>query len=70
MNQIQRRLGIPADSISSETALQNEGALFRDLHAAMFEPALSADRFATQAAREWLDLAPTNQKILRHLGYL
>ena len=50
--------------------LENEGALFRDLHAAMFEPALSPDRFATQAAREWLDLAPTNQKILRHLGYL
>ena len=37
---------------------------------ALFEPELSPDLLATQAAREWLDLAPTNQKVLRFLGYI
>ena len=50
--------------------LQNEGPLLRDLRTALFEPELSPDLLATQAAKEWLDLAPTNQKVLRFLGYI
>lgn len=50
--------------------LQDEGPLLRDLTTALFEPALSSELLATQAAREWLDLAPTNQKVLRFLGYI
>ncbi len=50
--------------------LQDEGPLLRDLRTALFEPQLSPDLLATQAAREWLDLAPTNQKVLRFLGYI
>ena len=50
--------------------LQDEGPLLRDLTTALFEPALSPDLLATHAAREWLDLAPTNQKVLRFLGYI
>lgn len=49
--------------------LHNEGALFHDLRTALFDQTLSPERFATHAAREWLDLAPTNQKILRYLGH-
>lgn len=48
----------------------DEGALFRDLRTALFDQGLSPQGFATHAAREWLDLAPTNQKILRYLGHL
>ena len=50
--------------------LQDEGPLLRDLRTALFEPALSPQLLATQAAKEWLDLAPTNQKVLRFLGYI
>ena len=50
--------------------LRDEGPLLRDLTTALFEPQLSPDLLATQAAREWLDLAPTNQKVLRFLGYI
>ena len=50
--------------------LKDEGPLLRDLTTALFEPELSPDLLATNAAREWLDLAPTNQKVLRFLGYI
>ena len=50
--------------------LQDEGPLLGDLRTALFEPELSPDLLATQAARKWLDLAPTNQKVLRFLGYI
>lgn len=50
--------------------LQDEGPLLRDLTTVLFEPELSPDLLTTQAAKEWLDLAPTNQKLLRFLGYI
>ena len=59
-----------ADAVTFIDDLQDEGPLLRDLRTALFEPALSPQLLATQAAKEWLDLAPTNQKVLRFLGYI
>ena len=59
-----------AGAVSFSADLDHEGALFRDLQTALFDSALSPARFLTQAAREWLDLAPLNLKILRFLGHL
>lgn len=59
-----------AGAVSFIDDLDDRGVLLRDINTALSEPELSPDRFTTHAAKEWLDLAPLNLKILRFLGYI
>lgn len=49
--------------------LGDESAIFRDILDAQYSESLDPMNFKTNAAKEWCDLLPINEKILRAMGH-